>query len=62
MAHRPVTYTPHLLGFLAVVFLLPLAWGYLRQKTQALWASALFHAGADIPVILGIFAKYGVRS
>jgi membrane protease YdiL (CAAX protease family) len=62
MAHMQVTYAPHLLGFLVVTFLLALAWGYLMQKTQALWASVLFHAGADMLIIVGIFASYGVKA
>jgi hypothetical protein len=26
------------------------------QKTDAVWASILFHAGTDIPIFLGIFS------
>jgi hypothetical protein len=30
------------------------------QKTEALWGSALFHAGADVVIMIGIFA--GVKT
>ncbi len=29
---------------------------YITQKTGALWGSALFHAGADVIIMIGIFA------
>ena len=35
-------------------------WGYLMQKTGALWGSVLFHAGANTLLIIGIFA--GVKT
>ena len=54
--HQGVTYTPDTMIFLAIVFPLALAWGYLMQKTDAVWASILFHAGTDIPIFLGIFS------
>ena len=38
-------------------YALALAWGYIMQKTDSLWGSALFHAGMDIPIMLGIFAN-----
>jgi membrane protease YdiL (CAAX protease family) len=40
---------------------LALAWGYVIQKTESLWGSVLFHAGADLLIILGIFETYGLR-
>jgi len=43
--------------FLAVLVPLALAWGYLMQKTDSIWASILFHAGMDIPIMLGIFSN-----
>jgi membrane protease YdiL (CAAX protease family) len=54
--HQGVNYTPQEMVFLAIVFPLALAWGYLMQKTDAVWASILFHAGTDIPIFLGIFS------
>jgi membrane protease YdiL (CAAX protease family) len=51
-----VTYTADILVFVAITFVFALIWGYLTQKTGALWGSALFHAGADTLIIIGIFA------
>ena len=55
--HRGVTYPSDQYLFVVFLVLLALAWGYIMQKTDALWSSVLFHAGTDIPVILGIFAN-----
>ncbi len=57
LVHQGVNYTSDQLGFLAVLALLAFAWGYLTQKTDSIWGSILFHAGMDIPVILGIFSN-----
>jgi len=57
LVHQGVNYTSDQLGFLAVLALLAFAWGYLMQKTDSIWGSVLFHAGMDIPVILGIFSN-----
>jgi membrane protease YdiL (CAAX protease family) len=54
--HLGVTYSRDQMLFLAVLVPLGLAWGYLMQKTEGVWASILFHAGMDIPVILGILS------
>jgi membrane protease YdiL (CAAX protease family) len=61
LAHAPVQYAPDILWFLAVLLVLALAWGYVIQKTESLWGSVLFHAGADLMIIVGIFETYGVR-
>jgi membrane protease YdiL (CAAX protease family) len=57
LLHKGVTYTSSELIFLAVLFQLALAWGYIMQKTDGVWGSILFHAGMDIPIMLGIFAN-----
>lgn len=57
LIHQGVNYTSDQLGFLAVLALLAFAWGYLMQKTDSIWGSILFHAGMDIPVILGILSN-----
>ncbi len=57
LLHQGANYTSSDLGFLAAVLPLGLAWGYVMQKTDSIWASILFHAGMDIPVILGIFSN-----
>jgi uncharacterized protein len=55
--HIGVTYTADQRIFLLVTFGLALLWGYIMQKTKGIWGSILFHAGMDIPVILGIFSN-----
>jgi len=56
VGHAGVTYTEDLLVFVALTFVFALVWGYLMQKTGALWGSALFHAGADTLLIIGILS------
>jgi membrane protease YdiL (CAAX protease family) len=55
--HGTVTYSADNMIFLAVTFPLALAWGYLMQKTGSVWGSILFHAGMDIPIMVGIFSN-----
>ena len=55
--HQGVSYTSDQMIFLAIVFPLALAWGFITQKTDSVWGSILFHAGTDIPIFLGIFSK-----
>lgn len=55
--HGTVTYSADNLIFVAVTFPLALAWGYIMQKTDSVWGSILFHAGMDIPIMLGIFSN-----
>jgi uncharacterized protein len=57
LLHKGVTYSADELTFLVVVIPLAFAWGYLTQKTESIWGSILFHAGMDIPIILGIIAN-----
>ena len=59
LAHAPVQYVPDIAQFLIVVFVLAWAWGFIIQRTEALWGAVLFHAGADLIIILGIFKTYG---
>ena len=54
--HAVVTYTSDQIGFLAATLPLAVAWGYIMQKTDTLWGSILFHAGIDIPIVLGLFS------
>jgi len=58
LIHAPVQYTPDIVPFLVILFGLALAWGYVIQKTEALWGAALFHAGADLMIVAGIFETY----
>jgi len=57
LLHSPVTYVPDLIPFLLGTFVLALIWGALMQKSDSLWGSALFHAGADCIIIFGVFAS-----
>ncbi len=57
LVHAPVRYAPDLALFLVVLFLLSLTWGYLAQWTRALWSSILFHAGADLVVLVGLLSS-----
>ncbi len=55
--HLFATYTSDQYLFIAILFPLALAWGYIMQKTDGIWGSILFHAGMDIPIMLGIFSR-----
>ena len=57
LVHIQVTYVSEVFQFLLVVFPLALIWGYLMQRTDSLWGSVLFHAGADCLIIFGIYAS-----
>jgi len=59
LAHMQVTYAPQMVVFLLVTFIFSIAWGWLMQKTNSLWGSFLFHAGADLLIILPIFTSFG---
>lgn len=59
LAHMQVSYAPDIVGFLIVTFVLAIAWGWLMHKTGSVWGSALFHAGADLLIILPIFRTLG---
>lgn len=58
LAHMQVKYAPELIPFLVVLLGLSIAWGWLMQKTRSLWGSAIFHAGADLLIILPIFKTF----
>jgi membrane protease YdiL (CAAX protease family) len=59
LAHAPVTYVPDIVPFLAVLLVLAWLWGFLIQRTESLWGAVLFHAGADLLIVLGIFTPLG---
>lgn len=59
LAHMQVTYAPNLLVFLLVLLGFSIAWGWLMHKTESLWGSVLFHAGADLLIILPVFSSLG---
>ena len=55
--HLWVSYTADQRIFIAVLFPFALALGYTMQKTDSVWGSILFHAGMDIPIMLGFFSN-----
>jgi membrane protease YdiL (CAAX protease family) len=57
LAHARVTYTPDVPVFVGITLVLGLVWGYIMQKTDSLIASWLFHAGADVLIVVGAFAS-----
>ena len=59
LAHMQVSYAPDMVVFLAVLLGLSISWAWLIQKTGSLWGSVLFHAGADLLIILPIFSSLG---
>lgn len=59
IVHAPVKYTPDIFVFVPIVFILALAWGYIMQKTESIWGAVLFHAGADLMIVMGIYNTYG---
>ena len=50
-------YTPYVWALVAFTFSLGLVWGYIMQHTDSIIGSALFHAGTDIPIFLGVFSN-----
>jgi len=58
LVHAPVEYTSDIVVFLVEVFFLSLLWGWLTQKTESIWGSILFHAGADLIIMAGIVQNY----
>ncbi|MEO1037350.1 MAG: CPBP family intramembrane glutamic endopeptidase [Pseudomonadota bacterium] len=61
VAHMQVTYTADVPVFLVIVFFLGLGLGHVMQRTDSLIAPVLFHAGADIPFMVDIFANQGAN-
>lgn len=55
LAHMQITYATSVWMFVGMVFVLGLVWGLLMQTSRSIWGSILFHAGADVAVILPIF-------
>ena len=61
VGHFQVTYTPDVLIFVSIVFLLGLIWGFLMHYTRSIIASVFFHAGADLMIIVPAFAGSGLN-
>jgi len=54
--HISSTYVIDIMVFMVLLMVLGLLWGWLMQKSDSIWGSVLFHAGADVVVILGFLA------
>ena len=54
--HLGAGYASDMLLFLVIVFALGLTWAVITVKTDSIWGSVLFHAGADIPIVLAFIA------
>ena len=55
--HYGVPYTAQQALFLGATLPLALAWGWLMRKSDGIWGSVLFHAGMDIPIMMGMFSN-----
>ena len=60
LAHIQITYISEIILFLSVLFVLGLIWGFIIQRTKSLLASVLFHAGADLLIIVPALDSYGI--
>jgi membrane protease YdiL (CAAX protease family) len=58
--HLTVNYQPNVLFFSAIVLVLGMICGYAMHRTGSIIAPTLIHAGADLMIIIPIFASYGV--
>jgi membrane protease YdiL (CAAX protease family) len=54
--HLQVRYTPYLLVFLGITFILGLWLGRLMMESRNILGPSVFHAGADIPIVLGFLS------
>ena len=59
LLHFQAGYVVNAILFLVQLFPFALTWGCLMQKTDSLWGSVLFHAGADCIIIFNIFTMMG---
>ncbi|MBD3178143.1 MAG: CPBP family intramembrane metalloprotease [Candidatus Latescibacteria bacterium] len=61
LAHMQVIYRDPsaIAGFVVTVFVLALLWGTAMHKTESIIAPVLFHAGADLVILLDIYNSLG---
>lgn len=59
--HIVVSYQSNVLLFTGITFILGMICGYAMHLTRSIIAPALIHAGADLMIIVPIFATYGVK-
>ncbi len=55
LLHFPAGYVVDAILFMVQLFPFALVWGWLMQKTDSIWGSVLFHAGADCIIIFSIY-------
>jgi membrane protease YdiL (CAAX protease family) len=55
-AHLSAELTPFFILYFIMTFFLGLGFGAVMQKTDSVIGSVLFHAGADIPVLIAVFS------
>jgi len=60
-AHLQVSYTPDILVFAIITFVLGLIWAWLIRYTNSIIASVMFHAGADLMIIFPIYQSLGTN-
>jgi membrane protease YdiL (CAAX protease family) len=58
--HLTVNYSPNVLFFSGIVFVLGMICGFAMYYTRSIIAPMLIHAGADLMIIIPVFASYGV--
>jgi membrane protease YdiL (CAAX protease family) len=58
--HLTVIYQPNAILFSGIVFILGMICGYAMYYTKSIIAPMLIHAGADLMIIIPVFASYGV--
>jgi membrane protease YdiL (CAAX protease family) len=59
--HLTANYSPDVLFFSGIVFVLGMMCGYAMQYTRSIIAPMIIHAGADLMIIVPVFAAYGVN-
>jgi membrane protease YdiL (CAAX protease family) len=60
--HLTANYTEDIFFFFGIVFVLGLITGFAMHYTRSIIAPTLIHAGADLMIILPVFASYGVAN
>jgi Type II CAAX prenyl endopeptidase Rce1-like len=60
--HLTVNYQSNVVVFSGIVFILGMICGYAMYYTRSIIAPALIHAGADLMIIIPVFASYGVTN
>jgi membrane protease YdiL (CAAX protease family) len=58
--HLTVHYAQDVFYFFGIVFVLGMICGYAMHYTKSIIAPTLIHAGADLMIIIPVFATYGV--